>query len=163
MDALAGSCHTPDPPEASLRLLVEALIGVDPPPPPLRIFPVRGSSTLRLHSEHGVALCLGISPLLVEQGNAHGENDNELIVPLHRKTAHQTWQRILSRDGIATWFPWGLGIGDWGLGISLKSPIPKHHFEVFTQYGLEYFPILVEFTFSKWDAIFFLCKNDNKN
>ena len=32
--------------------------------PPLRIFPVRGSSTLRLHSEHGVPLCLGLSPSL---------------------------------------------------------------------------------------------------
>ena len=54
--------------EASLRLLVEALIGVDPPPSPLRIFPVRGSSGLRLHSEHGVPLSHGLSPLLAEQG-----------------------------------------------------------------------------------------------
>ena len=54
--------------EASLRLLVEALIGVDPPPSPLRIFPVRGSTGLRLHSEHGVPLSHGLSPELAEQG-----------------------------------------------------------------------------------------------
>ena len=57
--------------EPALRLLVEALIGVYPaPPPPLRIFPVRGSASLRLHSEHGVALCLGLAPSLAAQGPA---------------------------------------------------------------------------------------------
>ena len=56
---------------ASLRLLVEALVGTHPtPPPPLRIFPVRGSSTLRLHSEHGAPLCLGLAPSLLECGAA---------------------------------------------------------------------------------------------
>ena len=61
----------------SLRLLVEALVGGPadaaleeegsaerPALPPLRIFPVVGSSTLRLHSEHGAPLCLGFAPSL---------------------------------------------------------------------------------------------------
>ena len=31
---------------------------------------MRGSASLRLHSEHGVALCLGLAPSLAAQGPA---------------------------------------------------------------------------------------------
>ena len=64
--------------QASLRLLVDAIIGglpssstTDPSPPlPLRIFPVRGSTALRTHSEHGVPLCLGLSSALTGQSTS---------------------------------------------------------------------------------------------
>ena len=54
----------------ALGAIVEALVGGTDPssPPPLRIFPVRGSSTLRLHSEHGAPLCWGLSPSLTQHG-----------------------------------------------------------------------------------------------
>ena len=71
----ASCVHQGEDGQTSLRLLVDALIGGMPSSatarstsPPLRIFPVRGSLTLRLHSEHGVALCLGLTPALTEQG-----------------------------------------------------------------------------------------------
>ena len=54
--------------EPELKLIVNACIGgVSGLPPPLRIFPVRGSSSLRLHCEHGVPLCRALSPCLAEQ------------------------------------------------------------------------------------------------
>jgi hypothetical protein len=57
-----------------LRLLVDALIGGVSPSRcsglrPFRIFPVRGSVRLRLHSEHGVSLSLGLSPALTASGS----------------------------------------------------------------------------------------------
>jgi hypothetical protein len=52
----------------NLRLIVDALIGgVSSSLPPFRCFPVRGSSRLRLLCEHGVPLCLGLSPALCTQ------------------------------------------------------------------------------------------------
>ena len=71
--------------QPALRLIVDTVIagGMDSsihtcdhlnvqtglPKRPLRIFPVRGSSRLRLHSEHGVPLCNGLSPSLAAQGS----------------------------------------------------------------------------------------------
>ena len=57
----------------ALRCIVDALVGgmsasTPPSASPLRVFPVRGTTTLRQHSEHGVPLCDGLSPQLEERG-----------------------------------------------------------------------------------------------
>eukprot|EP01048_Picozoa_sp_COSAG05_P020428 COSAG05_NODE_3465_length_2043_cov_1.729424_1_plen_640_part_00 len=58
--------------QRELRLIVDALIGgvASSSPAPFRIFPVRGSTTLRRHSEHGVPLSLGLSPCLAARGTS---------------------------------------------------------------------------------------------
>ena len=56
--------------KSSLRLIVDAIVGysVKETAQLFRIFPVRGTSKLRLHSEYGVPLSTGLSPSLAAQG-----------------------------------------------------------------------------------------------
>jgi hypothetical protein len=65
--------------QSSLRLIVDAVIGgMNSSAPesshkcsqPFQIFPVRGSSRLRLHSEYGIPLTIGLSPSLAAQGSS---------------------------------------------------------------------------------------------
>ena len=86
--------------DLTLRLLADALIGGlesshrSSRIQPFRIFPVRGSSTLRMHSEHGVLLCIGLAPSLHAQGASVARLAEKVIPQVDLK-------RLAQVDGIS--------------------------------------------------------------